>query len=230
MTVIPCGVPDEPAPPEYRWPSLRLLVGLEAIRLRPGLYIGPDRTTVNRLAAVAIAAFVRSGAGSNRVVAAVRADGSLTVCAAAALAPVDTYHCEGVEQPAILDAMLRLSGGRERVHEWLDGQGSILTALAAPIGVSCRRGGSRLDAWFSRGGLVQPVRVSPDDRPDATAIGLRADSQLLSGTLDLAGLREELLAVDPDAALLADLSCASGDFWSALGDQLEQPLFPTRPS
>lgn len=200
-----------------------MLVGLEAIRRRPGMYIGPDRVTANRLAAIAISAMVRSWPVPNGVFAEVRADGSLTIRVGAALAPTDTELRDGIEQPAILDAMLRLPPWRGPGNGWLAGNGSILVALAAPLGVSCRRQGLRLDAWFSRGGLSEPVRLSADPRPDATAIGFAVDEGVLSGSIDTGGVRTELLEADADVVAFVDLKDSAGDLWDALGDRLEAP-------
>lgn len=212
---------DVPSPSTYVCGAIRLLVGLEPIRLRPGMYIGPlDNATACRLGAVAVAGMVRSGTAANNVIAEIRDDGSLTVRAASALTPMDTHHRDGIEQPALLDMMLSLPAGEERAHGWLDGQGCMLAALSAPLGVSCRQNGVRLDAWFSRGGLAQPIRVSQDPRPDATAIGLAHDPAVLKGTMDLEGLRRELIMIDPEATAYARLEHAQGDFWSVLGSRL----------
>lgn len=223
------GAPRRPPRPAvFRSPygPIQVLVGLEAIRVRPGMYIGPGRTTVNRLCAVAIAAMVRSGEGRNRVSAEVRADGSLTVRSAVALAPMGTVDLEGIVQPAILRAMLLLFCGRGRVHPWLDDQGCILAALSAQLGVSCRASGVRLDAWFAQGGLVSPVSRTADTGPDATAIGLLPDSALLTGTIDVAEVLRGLQDVAPECVELVALSEAEGDRWEVLGARLSPPSPP----
>lgn len=205
---------------------LTILVGLEAIRRRPGMYIGPGRTTANRLSAVAIAAMVRSGGGSNRVLAEVREDGSLTVRAATALAPMGVEERGGIAQPEVVDAMLRILAARGRAYTWLDGQGSILVALASQLGVSCRSAGLRLDAWFARGGLVAPISRTGDDGPDATAIGLLPDPERLTGSVDVAGVRRELEEIAPECVAYLTIEEAPGDHWDVLGTRLRAPSYP----
>lgn len=208
----------------YSCPPIRVLVGLEAVRLRPGMYMGPERVTASRLGAVAIVGMVRSGAGANAVVAEVREDGSLTVRAAGALAPMGTHARDGIEQPALLDAMLTLVTGGPA--PWLGWSGPVLAALSAPLGISCRRDGRRLDAWFARGGLVEAVRVSADPREDTTAIAVVPDATLLPGAMDVESLRRELVEVDAEAAAFVEIRSATGEFWSALGPNLASPLWP----
>jgi hypothetical protein len=99
----------------------------------------------------------------------------------------------------------------------------VLAALSAPLCISCRTNGARLDASFSRGGLAEPVLVSPDPRPDATAIELVADPDVLPGKMDLDGLRRDLLEMDPEAAKLVRLERAHRFSWSAIGVRLEAP-------
>ena len=190
------SIPEETSPPAggYSEANIRVLNGVEAIRMRPGMYLGSAdaRGLHVMLMEVVDLAVGEVSAGAGRAVEVrLHRDGAATV------------HDDGpgfaMEGPISLEgAMSRLYYGAG----WSSNGLPVLNALSASVEAEVRRGGFLWRQTFGRGETTSsPERLGPT-RTTGTAFLFRPDPEIFSdATFDAGPIAErlaDLAAINPE--------------------------------
>ena len=172
--------PEPPNGVEYDASAIQVLEGLEAVRKRPGMYIG---STGERGLHHLIWEIVDNGVDEalagycNRIVLTLTADGAVRVEDNGRGIPTDT--APGQELPAVTIALTQLhaggkfGGGGYKVSGGLHGVGvSVVNALSTTLIVEVKNRGSLWRQTFSHGvpegELVEVRKLEPDEETGTT--------------------------------------------------------------
>ncbi|MBI4504663.1 MAG: DNA topoisomerase IV subunit B, partial [Chloroflexi bacterium] len=178
-------------PADYGAESIQVLEGLEAVRRRPGMYIGStDQRGLHHLVQEVVDNSVDEALAGvcDSIVVAVHADRSVTVTDNGRGIPVETHPKTGKSAletvMTVLHAGGKFGGGGYKVASGLHGVGvSAVNALSEWLWVEVRRNGRLYRQEYRRGVPTAPVA----DKGPATGSGTKtcfmADKQLF-GTVD----------------------------------------------
>ncbi|MBB4636482.1 DNA topoisomerase (ATP-hydrolyzing) subunit B [Longimicrobium terrae] len=179
---------------DYNAGQIQVLKGLEAVRKRPGMYIGSTSTrglhhlvyeVVDNSIDEAMAGFATS------VDVTIHADDSITVVDDGRGIPVDvhpTEHMTGVEMAL---TMLHAGGkfdnegeGSYKVSGGLHGVGvSVVNALSEWLRVTVRRDGKVHEIAFSRGDKTSELTVTGTTDTTGTTVSFKPDAQIFEETV-----------------------------------------------
>ncbi|HEX7242217.1 MAG TPA: ATP-binding protein, partial [Longimicrobiaceae bacterium] len=178
---------------EYNAGQIQVLKGLEAVRKRPGMYIGSTGPrglhhlvyeVVDNSIDEALAGF------ADRVEVTIHPDDSITVVDNGRGIPVDIHPTEGV--PAVELALTVLhaggkfenqEGGSYKVSGGLHGVGvSVVNALSEWTRVTVRRGGKIHEMVFSRGDKTQELTVVGKATDTGTTVAFKPDPEIFPET------------------------------------------------
>ena len=176
---------------EYGGSQIQVLEGLEAVRMRPGMYIGSTSASglhhlVYEIVDNAIDEALAGYCTEINVI--INPDGSITVTDNGRGIPVDIQPQTG--RPAlevvytVLHAGGKFGGGGYKVSGGLHGVGaSVVNALSEWLQVEVHKDGKIYQMRFSRGNITQEMKIIGDTDKTGTTVTFMPDPQMFEETV-----------------------------------------------
>ena len=183
-----------PKAPAYDASTIQVLEGLEAVRRRPGMYIGStDQRGLHHLVREIADNSVDEALGghADTIVCRIGVDGSVTVSDNGRGIPVDKHSKTNTSALEVIMTVLhaggKFGGGGYKVSGGLHGVGaSVVNALSEWLTVEVRRAGKRYRQEYRRGVPTGPVKAvgKVEDGDHGTTTSFLADTGVFVAGLD----------------------------------------------
>jgi len=172
---------------DYSADQIQILEGLEAVRLRPGMYIGStsERGLHHLVYEVVDNSIDEALAGfCTEINVTIEADNSITVSDNGRGIPVD-MHESGKPAVEVVLTVLHAGGkfgdGGYKVSGGVDGVGvSVVNALSKSMEVEVRRDGKIYRITFSRGETVSPLEIIGSAQDTGTKVHFLPDNEIFT--------------------------------------------------
>jgi len=176
----------ETAAPAYDANAIQVLEGLEAVRKRPGMYIGSTgaRGLHHLIWEIVDNAVDEALAGyADTIDVTLRSDGGVTVRDNGRGIPTDIHPIEKISAVELVLTQLhaggKFGGGGYKVSGGLHGVGSsVVNALSTRLEVQVRQKGHIYEMAFDYGAAVEPLKVVGDSDETGTTITYWADAAI----------------------------------------------------
>lgn len=175
---------------DYDENSIKILEGLEAVRKRPGMYIGStDKRGLHHLVWEIVDNGVDEALNGygNHLTITLHQDGSVSVTDCGRGIPTG-MHSSGKSTPEVIYTVLHAGGkfteGGYKVSGGLHGVGaSVVNALSSWMEVTTRRGGLEYFIRFKNGGKVDiPLKQIGNSNKTGTTVRFMPDKEIFSNT------------------------------------------------
>ncbi len=175
---------------EYAAEQIQILEGLEAVRMRPSMYIGStsERGLHHLVYEVVDNSIDEALAGyCSEIDVTIHSDNSITVSDNGRGIPVD-MHESGKPAIEVVLTVLHAGGkfgeGGYKVSGGLHGVGiSVVNALSKSMSVDVRRNGKIHHISFSRGNIVEPLKIIGDCEDTGTTVTFLPDEEIFPVTI-----------------------------------------------
>ena len=172
--------------PRYSAEDIQVLEGLEAVRLRPGMYIGStdERGLHHLVYEIVDNAVDEAMAGyCTKIVVTVKEDGSIIVEDNGRGIPVETHEATGVSALETVLTTLHAGGkfgsGSYQVSGGLHGVGaSVVNFLSEWLWAEVKRDGKRYRQEYGRGKASAPIQEVGKSTNHGTTVGFLPDNQI----------------------------------------------------
>lgn len=173
---------------QYTAADIQVLEGLEAVRLRPGMYIGStdERGLHHLVYEIVDNAVDEAMAGyCSKIVISVLADGSIKIEDDGRGVPVETHEATGVSALETVFTTLHAGGkfgsGSYQVSGGLHGVGaSVVNFLSQWLQVEVKRDGKRYAQEFERGRPVAPIQEVGKSSGHGTMVKFLPDAKIFN--------------------------------------------------